>query len=215
MTTTNGKIDGGDQISKYIDEKKKLEEVQNEEKKVFECEGSCKDMYLESVNYACHKCIKKLQITPTKYQLERIEEILNDHSEPITTQPEKEWEEEIEKLADIEHQRWADWMEYMFDCAIKSGDDNIGIRTLGFPTKQFENWERQIETDYKDLIEKEKQSDRNQVMRYFPIIQSLLSQRDKEVRKEIADKLERTLNESGQVDVVAFIKEIELLKPTK
>jgi hypothetical protein len=54
-------------------------------------------------------------------------------------------------------------MEYMLDCGIKSGDDNIGIRTCGWPTAQFEHWQRQIETDYVDLSEKEKDSDRNEV----------------------------------------------------
>ena len=82
----------------------------------------------------------------------------------------------IEKLADIEHQRWSDWMEYMFSCAIISGDDNIKIRTLGFPTGQYENWKRQIDTPYLELSEKEKESDREQVRRYLPIIENLIIQ---------------------------------------
>lgn len=77
-----------------------------------------------------------------------------------------------EKLASIEHERWADWQQYMFDCAVKSGDDNIGVRTCGWPTAQFEHWQRQIETDYEDLSDKEKDSDREQVDRYWPLIQA-------------------------------------------
>ena len=80
----------------------------------------------------------------------------------------------IEKLAAIEHERWADWMQYMFDCGVKSGDDNIGVRVVGWPTKQFEHWQRQIETDYEDLSAKEKQSDRDQVDRYLPLINQLI-----------------------------------------
>jgi hypothetical protein len=80
----------------------------------------------------------------------------------------------IEKLAAIEHERWADWMQYMFDCGVKSGDDNIGVRVVGWPTKQFEHWQRQIETDYEDLSAKEKQSDRDQVDRYLPLLNQLI-----------------------------------------
>lgn len=162
--------------------------------------------------YYCSKC-KKICDTTEEVQNEETNEehlereVIKEMITPIMQKEEKEtpkepeeWKEIIEKLADIEHQRWSDWMEYMFDCAIKSGDDNIGIRTLGFPTKQFENWERQIETDYKDLTEKEKQSDRDQVMRYFPIIQSLLSQKDKEWREKIEKEIERLGIEAEKAD---------------
>ena len=90
-----------------------------------------------------------------------------------------------EKLADIEHQRWSHWQEYMFDCAVKSGDDNLGIRTFAWPTAQADGWERQIATPYAELSEAEKQSDRNQVDRYWPLLQEYVNSILTEVLPEV------------------------------
>ena len=70
----------------------------------------------------------------------------------------------IEKLADVEHQRWADWQKYLHS-KCKRIEGNAVIEE-----KDFKHWERQIKTDYKDLSEAEKDSDREQVMRYFNLI---------------------------------------------
>jgi hypothetical protein len=96
--------------------------------------------------------------------------------------------------------------------------DNKG-KIIAIPTpKEPEEWKERL----KDLLQELLLDEDGRVMvsndtpkRITDFIQSLLSQKDKEVRKEIADKLERTLNEYGQVDVVAFIEEIKALKPTK
>jgi len=75
----------------------------------------------------------------------------------------------FEKLADIEHQRWADWQKYMHSkCAIVENED--GEKTIVIPQNLFEQWERQIATVYLELSEKEKDSDRDQVMRYWKLI---------------------------------------------
>lgn len=50
-----------------------------------------------------------------------------------------------EEIAEIEHIQWAFWTEYMLD---NLNDKNIA------------RWREQIKTDYKDLSEKEKDSDR-------------------------------------------------------
>jgi mannose-6-phosphate isomerase-like protein (cupin superfamily) len=50
-----------------------------------------------------------------------------------------------EKLADLEHKQWAHWTKYMLE--------NLSDREKA-------RWERQIDTDYKDLSEKEKDGDR-------------------------------------------------------
>jgi len=76
----------------------------------------------------------------------------------------------IEKGAALEHARWSRWMEYMLDCSIQSGDDDLGIRTCAWPKAQFETWLRQMETSYEDLTEKEKESDRREVREYLPFI---------------------------------------------
>lgn len=50
-----------------------------------------------------------------------------------------------ERLADLEHQQWAHWTKYMLN---NLTEENI------------QRWRKQIETEYKDLTEKEKDSDR-------------------------------------------------------
>jgi len=73
----------------------------------------------------------------------------------------------FEKLADIEHQRWADWQKYMFSKCPQNKDGSLTI-----PVELVSRWGTQIELDYKDLSEKEKDSDREQVLRYWDLIQS-------------------------------------------
>ena len=51
----------------------------------------------------------------------------------------------IEKLAAHEHEQWAHWTRYMLD---NLTEENIA------------RWRQQIETDYQDLSESEKESDR-------------------------------------------------------
>ena len=74
-------------------------------------------------------------------------------------------EELFEKLADIEHQRWADWQKYVHSKCIKNSDG-----TLIIPKWAVEQWERQINTPYSELIEDEKEKDREQVRRYWNLI---------------------------------------------
>lgn len=73
----------------------------------------------------------------------------------------------FEKLADIEHQRWADWQKYcnkiLRQCCLSTYVEHI-----------LKRWDRQIATPYKDLTEKEKDSDREQVMRYWDLINKKL-----------------------------------------
>ena len=70
----------------------------------------------------------------------------------------------FEKLADIEHQRWASWQKYLHSKCCNAG------RKVAFSKELFEYWKKQIKTDYKDLSEIEKDSDREQVMRYWDLI---------------------------------------------
>lgn len=85
-------------------------------------------------------------------------------------------DELFEKLAAIEHERWADWQRYCFEKlnirryfkseVVKKTNDTEGDNYK----LQVNNWWRQIETPYKDLSEEEKDSDREQVMRYWYLI---------------------------------------------
>jgi hypothetical protein len=77
----------------------------------------------------------------------------------------------IEKLAAIEHERWSHWQRYMHSKCIRQSDGSLLI-----PAKIVRRWERQIARTYTDLDEKEKESDREQVRKYLPLIASALRQ---------------------------------------
>ena len=78
----------------------------------------------------------------------------------------------LEKLSKIAHESWAGWTKYFFEKGKRNEDGTITIPKWG-----VERWERQIETDYKDLTEKEKESDRTEAKKYLEIF----SQYDKNV----------------------------------
>ena len=78
----------------------------------------------------------------------------------------------MEDLSHHEHARWASWQKYLHS---KMGHITMNILNIEYEyyalhPKDFKHWERQIKTDYKDLSEAEKDSDREQVMRYWDLI---------------------------------------------
>lgn len=77
----------------------------------------------------------------------------------------------LERLAAVEHERWAHWQRYMHSKAVKQPDGSLLI-----PKELVEKWERQLSTSYEDLSDKEKESDREQVRRYLPLIVESLSE---------------------------------------
>jgi hypothetical protein len=50
-----------------------------------------------------------------------------------------------EQLAELEHEQWAHWTEYVLD---------------NLTSENIERWKKQIKTPYNSLTEKEKDSDR-------------------------------------------------------
>ena len=75
----------------------------------------------------------------------------------------------IEKGANLEHDRWARWQQYMFSLCLKDGNPGLII-----PQDLVEQWQRQINTPYSELSEEEKESDRKETRNYLPLIRSLL-----------------------------------------
>lgn len=69
-------------------------------------------------------------------------------------------EELIEKLAAIEHERWARWHRYAVN---------------NWSPAMIERWNRQAETPYEALSELEKESDRAEVRIYWPLIEEELN----------------------------------------
>jgi len=90
----------------------------------------------------------------------------------------KKDKELFEKLADIEHQRWADWQKHIMKESFKitgvfTHKNNNKMVQLEIPIEYWDNWERQINTPYSELSEKEKDSDREQVNRYWDLIKRI------------------------------------------
>lgn len=85
----------------------------------------------------------------------------------------KEIMEELrEKLASIEHERWAHWQKYMHSLCREGSVTG----TLIIPAHLVDRWEKQINTPYAALSEKQKKSDRDQVDKYLPLIEEVLFQ---------------------------------------
>jgi hypothetical protein len=78
-----------------------------------------------------------------------------------------EREELIEKLAAMEHGSWSHWMKYLFSKCSENPDDG----SMTIPPDLAARWQRQADTSYADLSEREKQSDRNRVNLILPIIE--------------------------------------------
>lgn len=76
----------------------------------------------------------------------------------------------MERLAAIEHERWAHWQRYLHDQCARLDDGSLVI-----PKELVERWEAQITTPYADLTPEERESDRDQVRRYLPIIAGTLT----------------------------------------
>lgn len=75
-----------------------------------------------------------------------------------------------ERLAAIEHKRWAHWQRYVHDQCERREDGALII-----PAELAARWETQIETPYSDLPDQSKESDREQVQRYLPTIIDVLT----------------------------------------
>lgn len=75
-------------------------------------------------------------------------------------------EDLLEDLAAIEHERWVHWQKFVHSSGKIQPDGSLLV-----PRDLVERWERQIATNYADLADEEKESDRDQVRRYLPLIE--------------------------------------------
>lgn len=71
----------------------------------------------------------------------------------------------VDQLASIEHERWAHWQRYVHAHCERRADGSLVI-----PSDLVARWERQIETAFVDLSEDERESDRQQVREYLPVV---------------------------------------------
>lgn len=70
-----------------------------------------------------------------------------------------------EELAKYAHNAWSGWMEYLFS---KANVNENGTWTM--PKDSVDRWYRQMNTEYKDLPENEKKSDREEATKIMAIV---------------------------------------------
>lgn len=80
-----------------------------------------------------------------------------------------ESDELLEELAAVEHERWSHWQQYLHDQCVPGPDGSLTI-----PAELARRWSAQMTTPYNELSEEERDSDRDQVRRYLPVIATAL-----------------------------------------
>ena len=78
----------------------------------------------------------------------------------------------LEALAALEHERWSHWQRYVHGKCVPVGNDGA----LLIPGDLVRHWESQMQTHYSQLTETEKESDREQVRKYLPLIIDILQE---------------------------------------
>lgn len=76
----------------------------------------------------------------------------------------------IDRLAAVEHDRWAHWQQYLHDQCERRDDGSLVI-----PAALVSRWEAQIRTPYVELSLEQQESDREQVRRYLPTVVEILT----------------------------------------
>lgn len=92
-------------------------------------------------------------------------------------------EELREKLAAIEHERWADWQKWMHKVLRDAHDPSPEYGDI------MERWDRQIETPYSELSDKEKASDMEQVDRYWHLIEEYVAFRESALLSRVREEV--------------------------
>ncbi len=75
-----------------------------------------------------------------------------------------------EELAELAHDQWSGWMQYLFS---KGTFNNDGTWTM--PAWAVDRWKKQMETSYSELSESEQESDRNEADKFLGVIKEMLT----------------------------------------
>jgi hypothetical protein len=75
----------------------------------------------------------------------------------------------VEELAELEHERWAHWQKYVHGKGQRQSDGSVLL-----PADLVARWDQQINTQYSNLTAEEKESDREQVRKYLPLLERWL-----------------------------------------
>ena len=166
-------------ITKNMNLDEMLDQAEAEIKAIHEAENA--------ITRACRCCLDKELATTIFSFLQKHDEIFHvscvDSNDPDKALAEDlakfvkqkfkpkslDEEELVEILADIEHERWNGWQEYLHSKCNKNPDGSLTI-----PSGYVKNLERLINTPYSDLIEKEKESDREEARKNLKAIKQHL-----------------------------------------
>ena len=122
-----------------------------------------------------------------------------------------------EKLANLCHEQWSGWMQYLFSKCEKNVDG-----TMTMPQWAVERWVRQMQTPYADLSGAEQDSDRTEADKFLGLCGSenaALRERIKGLKRDLEEILEllghtNCLGKAQDVTIKALrsIGESEVLK---
>lgn len=73
----------------------------------------------------------------------------------------------VEILAAIQHEIWAHWMRYLFECG---GEFKDGMYFV-IPPENVTRWMKQMRAPYSELSESEKESDRDQARKIIEVLE--------------------------------------------
>jgi len=79
----------------------------------------------------------------------------------------------IDELANYAHSSWCGWMKYLFSKSIANKDGSCTI-----PKSLVERWMRQMNTEYADLPESEKKSDKDEASKIINIFKKILRKKE-------------------------------------
>ena len=104
----------------------------------------------------CHGCLKRALEAVDAYRAS-VKPNAGVAGTELAKRPESGCSPLRESLAEYAHVAWAGWMQYLFGKSTRNADGTVTI-----PAWAVERWTRQAETEYADLPENEKDSDRKE-----------------------------------------------------
>lgn len=111
-----------------------------------------------------------------------------------------------EALADISHDIWTHWMRWQFSVCTQNEDGSLTI-----PAEKVARWLRQMGTDYADLSEREKDSDREQADKILVVLSTQTSQPTQAQLKLLRFLAERSAYGWPNSDILFGLRELVVL----
>lgn len=110
----------------------------------------------------------RFAIESNQIEITKIEAELVRRQEPMSLE---------EALAELCHDQWSGWMEYLFGLCIKQEDGNVVI-----PSQFYNRWHRQMNTPYAELSESEQASGRREARKFSDVFERWENSLDQPIR---------------------------------